>query len=300
MRYAALSYGYGVAPECVSGTVVGVFPHACVIALDGGGAASLVRSDTGNLPGGIVLDAPAAFDFGATDPQGRVYVRGGILRFRSAELSVDLRPARPWRSDLRALDLDLRRRPSLRAVDAATRILLSDGRAGPLVRAEGARIVALMESVSRLDADAAGDAASRLIGLGEGTTPAGDDFLVGFLGGLWAAASNDTARAGFASGLGHRVAAMKTRTSWLSGCYLAAAAVGEVSERLTALLSGLASGDGVEAVRAARAGIAVGHSSGACAVLGLLVGCGVWDVPRRGVDNFGIATTPEPLPTVPA
>ena len=110
-----------------------------------------------------------------------------------------------------------------------------------------------------------------LVGLGEGRTPAGDDYLVGYFAALWAC--SDASR-GFAAVLGPRLVALATRTEHLSGLYLEAAAAGEVSQLIAGVAACIAAGsDDATIGRAVAAALAVGHSSGAAALLGLLQGC---------------------------
>ena len=96
---------------------------------------------------------------------------------------------------------------------------------------------------------------SRLIGLGEGRTPAGDDYLVGYFAALWAC--SDASKA-FAAALSARLMVLATRTEDLSRLYLEAAAVGEVSEWIVAVATGIAAGSDNAAIgRAVAAALAV-------------------------------------------
>jgi hypothetical protein len=135
----------------------------------------------------------------------------------------------------------------------------------------GPPITALGAATRNLDAAAAGAAAAQLVGLGAGGTPAGDDFLVGYLTALW---SSQRARGTeFVTRLSRFIAALSARTSDISRVYLEAAAAGEVSERLTVLAATIATESLHGAVvGAAKAAIAVGHTSGADGTLGLLAG----------------------------
>jgi len=123
---------------------------------------------------------------------------------------------------------------------------------------------------------------SRLIGLGPGSTPAGDDYLVGHLAGLWSCAGASGARRSFVADLGEGLRKSALRTNRVSRVYLEAAAAGEVSERLGDLAARVAQGaDAASVCAATDAALAVGHSSGACGVLGLLLGCAAWAPPDR-------------------
>jgi Protein of unknown function (DUF2877) len=107
----------------------------------------------------------------------------------------------------------------------------------------------------------------KLVGLGEGSTPAGDDYLVGVLHALTggdplAARSHPLARALGSMGEG--------RTSADSAAWLAAAARGDASQVWRALLDALAAADEPAARRTARAVRGTGHTSGAFSLRGFL------------------------------
>jgi uncharacterized protein DUF2877 len=113
-------------------------------------------------------------------------------------------------------------------------------------------------------------AATSLVGLGEGSTPAGDDYLIGALHAL--------ALDGGAVGANDHVAALRevlpavamTRTTSPSAAWLAAAARGESSTVWSALLQALAAGDEKAVAAAARTVRATGHTSGAFSLRGFL------------------------------
>ena len=116
------------------------------------------------------------------------------------------------------------------------------------------------------DDDAALAAAVRLIGLGEGSTPAGDDYLVGALHALALSGveqAEDSLLATIAKA-GHG------RTTTASAAWLAAAARGEASAVWRALLDAIAAGDEAAVRTAARAVCATGHTSGAFSLRGFL------------------------------
>jgi len=280
MRLAALSYGHGVSPDRVSGRVVAVFPRACEILTKDDSLITLVTEAAGALPGGIVIDAPIDFAFaGCVAEQAEASVRGGTLRFADSPLTIDLRAMTPWRSEIVALDLDIENPWSLRAWELTRDALVADGRTVLFLSIARALILEVIDASHRLDEMGAKNAAARLIGLGDGTTPAGDDFLVGHLGGLWSSTRRDAARLKFVTRAGQNIATMAPRTHRVSRAYLEAAATGEVSEKLNAVAVAMGTGSDAGLREAAAAAIAVGHTSGACAVLGLLVGTAAFDQP---------------------
>lgn len=106
-------------------------------------------------------------------------------------------------------------------------------------------------------------AAAVLAGMGEGLTPAGDDYLVGTLHALWAA------RAAGALEFGLEVAAAAApRTTSLSGVWLAAAARGEAAPPWRRLCESLAGDDEAAVMTAAESVLSMGHTSGAAALAG--------------------------------
>jgi hypothetical protein len=274
MRLAALTTGVGVPAGVFQGSVAAVHPHACIIALQNGALVTLAVRAVGNLPCGITLDSPPMFAFaGNVAPGAGAVVRGGILRFTGSAFSVDLRGARPWRSELTAHSIDLRRRSTRRAWVVALTALKMDGRGASLARLAGASIDMLASASRACDIAASGKALTRLVGLGEGATPAGDDYIVGHFTALWSCRGRNEARAEFVGRLGVRLKELAGRTHRMSRVYLQAAAEGEVSERLANLATRVAVGATPRAVGAATsAALAVGHSSGANGILGLLVG----------------------------
>jgi hypothetical protein len=103
---------------------------------------------------------------------------------------------------------------------------LPSGPSGPLAALRGA--------VRRADLDAALRTASRLIGLGPGLTPAGDDVMAGTVAGLALLGHPEAER--FAAGV---YALAAGRTTELSRALLRHAACGQVSGEYAAVLHGL-------------------------------------------------------------
>jgi hypothetical protein len=115
------------------------------------------------------------------------------------------------------------------------------------------------------------DAAERLIGLGSGLTPSGDDFLVGFSAALWS--KGDPLAQPFSNGCATRAA---NRTTDVAVEFYNSAARGEFSARLHNLLAAIADSDhGPDQQRLQREfrqALAWGATSGADCVLGVLLG----------------------------
>ena len=279
MRLAALSTGAGAPAGDFAGTTAAVYSRVCLLLLADESLLTLVVPTIGNLPKSIMIDAPPEFAFAdvlAVD--ANVAARSGILRIAGSALSIDLRSATRWRSCLSSLGLDGSREAVMQALEAARAALQRDGRSDAFARIADARLAALDTATRALNAAAAGDALSGLVGLGEGATPAGDDYLVGYFASLWASVRRIPARAAFVAAVGESLKSAASGAGRISRVYLEAAADGEVSERLSDLASCIAVGsDRISVERAASAVIAVGHSSGACGLLGFLQACAFWN-----------------------
>jgi hypothetical protein len=160
--------------------------------------------------------------------------------------------------------------------------------ARPLIRELSA---ALVEG----DGEAAADAASRLVGLGVGLTPSGDDFLVGLLAGL--EATGNPLRRDIAAAVRSDV---NDRTTAAGASAVRQAADGAYSERLHDVLASLAHpaewrdarprGDARDGlVRAVVAALAFGETSGSDTIAGLLLAIDAVLAPIPGATRVGAA-----------
>lgn len=127
-------------------------------------------------------------------------------------------------------------------------------------------IDALVEGLRQHDLAACSTAASRLAGLGEGLTPAGDDFLLGVVYALWAALPSERA-VPLVTAI---TAAAIPRTTRLSAAWLKAAARGEAGAAWHALIDSLANGQETAVVTAVQRILASGHTSGPAAWCGFV------------------------------
>jgi hypothetical protein len=138
-------------------------------------------------------------------------------------------------------------------------------------------VAALSDACRAFDGVQALRQVERLIGWGEGLTPAGDDFLVGLIAGLDASASADERRCAFRRVLAAALIGGTQRTTPIAAHYLGLAAGGHYAEPLIRLRHALLCEDDDRAVDAAlRSALAVGATSGADTVSGLLAGLLAW------------------------
>ncbi|NJN82992.1 MAG: DUF2877 domain-containing protein [Caldilineaceae bacterium] len=109
-----------------------------------------------------------------------------------------------------------------------------------------------------------------LAGLGPGLTPAGDDFLLGFVAGLFLERL-DRARGWSASSVGQRIAMLATqRTTRLSGQWLRCAGSGQFGAPWHGLADGARTGDRALLASALARIVATGDTSGRAALSGCI------------------------------
>lgn len=266
------------------GRVEAVFERACNVALDSGGLVSLLAPSAGNVAHGIRLSCDLRF---------HLYLRRGMavridedcVDFDTGSAAVKLAGARTWASafgpgscewNLRSIraaalarDL-LGREATVRGSEFLARALRLDGLATPLAARIAPVFAALARAARALDCAAALRQVAHLVGLGPGLTPAGDDFIIGWLAGLALRASAPPQR-GFLQDLCAGIAPLGSATSSVSRQHLEDACALAFSERLSDLC--LAIGEVAPASRlasAVAAQVQVGASSGADAAAGLM------------------------------
>lgn len=301
MHFQALSVGIRVPTRHFNGTVHSVFRQACNLWLEADTLLTLLPCQTGNLPHGIRLNtfSHSVFLHGLRVGQP-VACRGGILRINGPDFSVDLRPAWPWHIDLKGLRIDLCGPTQAQSWAVAWSelkmhchkhgmsenlgaLFLSEGRLAMsavseiLLQQSASTISLLLQATCRLRLREAIISMRSLIGLGYGLTPSGDDFLVGYLTGLWCTAGANPSRMRFLQALGSELSEASRNTNEISGAYLRSAAKGHVSEPMAKLAQQLSRADTMSSVRAVtQTALQVGHTSGSDGLLGMLLGCLAW------------------------
>jgi hypothetical protein len=323
MRLNALSVSVETPIRYFSGTIHSIFHHACNVSLEGDALLTLVSSEKTSPAQGIRLRTPPTFTFLNHFRVGQsVACRGGILRISGSDLSIDLRTASLWHIDLKGLRIDLHQPGMARAWAFAWLELLKHQsvsgisamiagvlvpRPHPgispittLVERAVETVPVLIDATGNLQADAAITAFRPLIGLGPGLTPSGDDFIVGYLAGLWSTAGSDSSRLRFMSSLGTRLSEAADGTNEISRTYMKSAINGNVSEPIATLAQRIGQANSMDGVReATRTALQVGSTSGADGVLGLLLGCITWAAPSLFQSMF-VAKLLESRSTIPA
>ncbi|MER7546002.1 DUF2877 domain-containing protein [Actinomadura sp.] len=262
--------------------VIAVFPSALYLEMRGGAeprVLAVVTSDAGRLPNAVVVVATrrehpfrSVREGGdALVGEGRVEADGLAVRVRrwwdpSPALAA-MQPAALARG-VRALEDELASAGALTAAGPAGGGL--DGHPDPAGLAAACAAGDLADAV---------EAAERIVGLGPGLTPSGDDILCGLLVSLrlvGGAVRHGEAAVRMADWIGAAVTAdAGTRTTALAATLLHCAAAGGAGAEVAAVLRFVGGheppgGAGQSAVRRL---LSVGHTSGADLAHGVLAGC---------------------------
>ena len=275
-------------PVFASGRVHSVFEHACNIETRTGELVTLLAQDLGNVPHGIRLAGPVAPFEPWLIPGQNAILDKVALRVSDAGMTVDLSGAAVWRGGVAAVAIDHRNATRAVALRELRTTLYECAPAqgfAPLLaapastrssvdRAVAARLSHTLPLLARAteqrDVTAVAAAAARLVGLGPGLTPSGDDFIVGYLAALWSRAGHENGIDAMLHSLADSLAPLFLRTNAISRQMLSDAAQGRFAERLIDVTGAVAgTGDVVDATANA---LASGHSSGADTLCGLLFG----------------------------
>ena len=239
-----------------SAAVLYLFRQGCYLQNPAGAILALVCPVVGSGPFQAVLGSP--FEFERLDPLAAVSLEPTRLligRFAFDFSGAKLGEPRP--------DWVKVSRPGLSAALPTLHTLLAQTRppAAPLSPSllslpQTGRLLAALQANDRAGCTAA---VAALAGLGQGLTPAGDDFLMGIIYGLWAARPESPLIAAI-------VQAAIPRTTRLSAAWLAAAGRGEASQPWHVFVQALITNAPLEP--AARTILNIGHSSGREALTG--------------------------------
>jgi hypothetical protein len=258
--------------------VLAVFERACNLVTPDGDVVALVTPQISNGPLNIVVDGATDL-FTGINPNTPVMLEEGQLWVGGRQ--IDLEEATVWepqpdwdtlRTRCAAITAHLPRLCTLshRYAPAGTLLALlwetpsSDGRVASAIFSTATKAGQALREGWEGDLERLQEAGIGLAGLGDGLTPAGDDFLVGVM--LWAWLTHPTP-ASFCRAL-RQVAVSRTTT--LAAAFLRAAARGECGASWHALLATLSEGTEVEITTAVREVLTYGATSGADTLAGFL------------------------------
>jgi hypothetical protein len=269
--------GYRVPRVRFDGVVHAVFSRACYFEC-GDTLLTLGAASLADGPTTLLLGREAAVDLRRAFRRGdAVRCRDG--RVRSGGTTLDLRRAYTWRVPAS--------RPALASGDTSLRVELARTRLAQVRRTRSSvldRAEVAIESLSsacmHLDLACALDHADRFVGWGEGLTPAGDDFLVGLCAALDALAYGDAGRHAFVDGLRAFLSMQRSRTTAIAAHCLSLAAHGHFNADILCAIDALRTEpDAHAAQRLLDDVLAVGATSGADALTGILSGFAAWSGP---------------------
>jgi hypothetical protein len=275
----ALTFGASV-PARGSASVHSLFERAANLELSGQRLVVLLDAQCSNVPHGIRLPAHAWRELRASMRVGdAVYLEPGMLRFAHSDLIIDLSGATRWHVDLTKTHLDWRDERVVRAFAAVRAASQSggahthDAMAALYSRRLGSVLPLLNIAIEQLQVAVANEQLQRLLGLGPGLTPSGDDFIVGCLAGLAIGTRNERERIRFlaeiSSGLELSATTLISRQHLSDACHL------QFAQALAELAVAIAAG-AADVLARLKAALAVGAKSGADGVAGLLFGLQAW------------------------
>ncbi len=287
MQIQAASIGEAIPRDNFDAVIHSVFDTAANLSLvDKNRLITLLVSDQNELPQGIRITQKSASLQSLTVGLAAA-CRAGVLRFESSPLTVDLRSAQVWKCHISKINVDiqsasaerswshvwqmLNSRQKLNKTEIVADDLFQLNTGSLLSRRIGRLVMHLIASAAEFDEAGSIQAAEKMIGLGPGVTPAGDDLLIGFLAGLWSTSGKVQGRLSFIHSLGIRLMEVAEQTNLISRTYLHHAVHGQFSSSLTNLAQAIALGS-EDIQDKADAAMRVGHSSGMDSVTGLLLG----------------------------
>lgn len=268
-RIAAVSIARPLAAELAGrpflGQVVGVFSRACYIGGRQGQVIALTLAEAGPGPFSVALQGrPGLFEGLSVGQPARGHDRS--LHVDGWEITWDA--AAVWDPRLVCPACSLELGPdTIRIISKYadwTLMPITTPRVNP-VRDNPSSAAdrlgrAVVLSLVQNRPNTLAKAVAGLAGLGRGLTPAGDDYLLGVLAALWLT--------GQAELLADISIAAAAKTTWLSGAYLRAAAIGEFAEPWHSLALALHAADTAGTAKAMGRIAGYGASSGRDALAG--------------------------------
>jgi hypothetical protein len=290
-RLKAISLGYGVPCDDFTAVVHSVFAHALNLSLlSNRQIITLVVKSEPDLPQGIRLDTPEGFTFEGLAVSKCTVCKNGIFYLEDDQLIVDLHTAKRWKCNLQVLSINFYDPIEYKSWQCAVNWInqkhgISQGGSLGFQYAVVCKINdlsrELIKHTQQLNEISVEQTIEKIIGLGPGLTPAGDDYLVGYIAGLWSTAGMEIRHIQFLRYIGNAVERYSCWTNDISQTYLYHAVHGQVSSRLTDLAGSISRGECDHRLyEVIEASIRSGHISGLMATKGLLEGMMAWNKNR--------------------
>jgi len=261
----------------VSPRVLHVFDQVCNLVDGERRVISLVTPEIGKGPFSLVVDLSRGNFTNFITAKSQVSVVGFELQIGSLVVdtsTAELWNARPlWESvPVSIIKTYLPLFENKLANSSPDSLAFVNGRSNPIQQKAQSAIRCLQEGLETSDLDACRESARNLAGLGVGLTPAGDDFLMGVIYGLWLTSFQ---RKGAEA---QRIVEIiveeaVTRTTTLSGAWLEAAERGEAGQpwhELVKTMGVTSTGSETAVSQAIDRILTTGHTSGADALTGFI------------------------------
>lgn len=254
MQLCAVSYDPEMSDGAFAGEVSRVFDRSCHIRTCTGDAVFVVAEGLDCGPQAVRVSTPSQFTFAAALAPGTPVTRkADHLLFDGNKLDIDLTGAAQWSS--RPLPWPCR-------LSAATSQIICehlDNAAANMQWPDNAELIA---ATRRLKSESAQDILSRRIGLGPGLTPAGDDYIVGYMLGLNLCETGPVQRTQFRRQVSSWLGNQGHLTTDISAAFFSAAAMGRFTDNLVQLAHAASQDDTNTLAAAISAVLAQGASSG--------------------------------------
>lgn len=253
--YTALTIG-PLIEKNFSGVVHSTFERTANLLTETKLLYTITRQDVPELPSGIRVDVPRNFSFEKSISVGNsMGCRAGILRIGKSTLQIDLRTAPTFNAQIMPATTI-----SLDVIWAAWQLTLKKAPLA-LLTAGNSPVIGQKNLLGLLSTSASRETLTRFIGRGPGLTPAGDDFIVGFLAGN-SAMTNSLIK----------LEPAPSSTNDISFAALSEACQGYFSAPILALVESLRVGQSAKIENAVTENLAIGDTSGMAGTLGVLLG----------------------------
>lgn len=258
-------------PLRFEGEVHSIFSKALNIRTEEDELISIVAAEKLNGPHRILLRLSEDEDFVTLEIREGMRVKGSRqeVKINRGRLSVSLEKAERWSPEIKRGGSTPYSQIKDNLLSLKRRLLIE--RDGDIIsQALRTRTQELITSVKEKDLPKVSENVRRLIGFGEGLTPSGDDFLVGFVASLHFL--DNSIFKYFSREIRRSINLKKKRTTFLSEKFLEYACQGKFSETILNLIKTIFSEDREEVEEATKRCLNFGASSGRDTILGVLEG----------------------------
>lgn len=287
-RIRALVTGHGVEKRHFDGSIHSVFDRVCNVMLDDGGLVSIVAPEFANAPRAVKIEISRFASFSSFTEVGQsANCRAGIIRLSGVDKTIDLRNASTWTP----IPLNRRTHIDPPTHDSGRRHLQSFVESAH--QAEDLKFwqesigCFISNNFDQLSTTRCAADLRELIGRGPGLTPAGDDFITGFLAAIHLFSGRSEIFHTFLANFKIQIEIWSRKTTDLSAWMLRDATMGWFAEPVLDLCHALGNEEMSDLSRdklAARV-LALGHLSGLATLSGLLSGLDYCRNLRFGTHN---------------